>query len=232
MGVDSSFYRTDAWVNFRQIAINERVKDDGFVYCEHCGKPIVKPYDIIAHHIEALNESNVNDANVALNPQNIQLVHHVCHNYIHDKLGHREKKVYIVFGPPLSGKTSYVNSVRCLGDLVVDMDSIWECVSGEERYIKDGRLNSVVFGVRDTLVEAVKYRRGKWNNAYIIGGYPLVGERERLCKMVGAEEIFIDVPKDECIRRLEGCVDNRRLHKADWTKYIEGWFEKFSPSPT
>lgn len=228
--MNGDFYRSDAWTSFRKVVINERTNpEDGLVYCEYCGKPIIKEYDIIAHHIEALNERNVMDANVALNPDNIQLVHHICHNYIHDKLGYRERKVYLVYGSPFSGKSTYVDSVRCDGDLIIDMDNIWQCVSGAERYHKDGRLNSCVFSVRDTLIECVKYRRGKWNNAYIIGGYPLLGERERLCKMLGAEELYIESTKEECLLRLDGTSDYRNKIKSDWKKFILDWWEKYSP---
>ena len=230
MGVDSSFYRSKEWTKFRQLVIDERVKEDGLVYCEHCGKPIVKAYDIIAHHIEALTESNVNDVGISLNSANIQLVHHICHNHIHDKLGYRERKVYLVYGSPLSGKRTYVDSVRCDGDLIIDVDSIWQCVSGVERYEKDGRLNACIFTVRDALIDCVKYRRGRWNNAYIIGGYPLIGERERLCKMVGAEEIYIECTKEDCLTRLEACKDNRNKLKADWKKYISDWWERYTPT--
>ena len=74
----------------------------------------------------------------------------------------------------MSGKTTWVNSVHQAGDLVVDMDSIWQCVSGLNRFQKPMALNAVVFGVRDYLIDSVRMRRGKWNNAYVIGGYPLI----------------------------------------------------------
>ena len=100
-------------------------------------------------------------------------------------------------------------------------------MSGCERYIKPNRLKSCVFDIRDSLIDIVKVRRGKWLNAYIVGGYPLVGERERLIKSLGAREIFIDTDKDECIRRLHECDDKR--DKAEWEKFIFDWWEKFSP---
>lgn len=225
----NNFYQSKEWCKFRQAVIMSRLTKEGFTICEYCNKPIIKSYDIIAHHIEALTEENVNDVMIALNDKNIQLVHHVCHNKIHNKLGNKEQKVYLVYGSPFAGKTSYVNSVKDSGDLIIDMDSIWQCVSGEERYNKDGRLKSCVFSVRDALIECVKYRKGKWNNAYVVGGYPLVGERERLVKSLGAEEIYIDAEKDECFKRLENCLDARKDNKADWKKFIDDWWNKFTP---
>lgn len=228
------FYRSDAWLNLLKILRNERTNEEGFIICEHCGKPILnvkttksnaRVFDCIGHHKIELTEENYTDYNISLNPDNIALVHHKCHNIIHNKLSYSGRQVYIVYGSPLSGKSSYVAEVMNEGDLVIDMDSIWECVSGCDRYIKPNRLKSVVFSVRDNLLEAVKYRRGKWLNAYVIGGYPFKGERDRLIDTLGAREIFIDTDKETCINRLMTCEDNR--NKEEWTKYINTWWLQY-----
>ena len=219
-----SFYRSKEWCLLIQHIRHDRLNGDGLTICEYCGKPIIKEYDCIAHHQTYLTEENVNDYDISLNPDNIMLVHHKCHNIIHDKLSYRGRKVYMVYGAPLAGKETYVNGVKCDGDLIVNIDSIWQCVSGGNG--KPNRLKSIVFGIRDYMLDSIKYRRGKWNNAYIIGGYPLISERERLCKELGAEEIFIDTPKEECLRRLETCEDR---DKEEYTKYILGWFDTYIP---
>lgn len=207
--------------------MNDRVNDEGQIICAHCGKPIVNSYDCIAHHKTALTEVNVNDVEVSLNPDNIALVHHVCHNKIHNKLGYVYRQVFLVYGSPMSGKSSYVAGAMNKGDLIVDVDSIWQCVSGCERYVKPDRLRSNVFMVRDTLIDMIAYKTGKWNNAYIIGGYPLISERERLCKRLGAREIYIESSKEECMLRLESCTDGR--DKKVWKEYIEDWWERYRP---
>lgn len=218
------FYRSDNWRNVRAGIINDRLKD-GVTICEHCGKPIISAYDIIGHHKIPLTLENIDDYNISLNPENIMLVHHKCHNIIHNKLGYKNQEVYIVYGSPLSGKTSYVNSIKQEGDLIIDMDNIWQCISGCDRYVKPNRLKAVAFGVRDNLIDCVKYRRGKWKNAYIIGGYPLISQREALAKELGAKLIYIDTSKAECLERLRQDED-RSLD--EWTGYINDWWEKFS----
>ena len=220
------FYRSDEWRSFREVIINERTKDDGFIYDEMTDKPILKKYDIVLHHKTELTEENVFDYNISLNPENIMVLSHRSHNYIHDKFGHSMRQVYLVYGAPLSGKTTYVHDNMSEGDLIIDMDNIWQCVSGCDRYIKPNRLRSVVFRLRDDLLDMVKYRFGKWSNAYVLGGYPLSGERERLLKDLSAREIFIDTSKDECLARLE--ADEQRDHE-EWIRYIDEWFERFNP---
>lgn len=222
-----NFYQSKQWSALLQVIRNERLNEQGEIICEHCGQPITAKYDCIGHHKTYLTEANVNDALIALNPENIALVHHRCHNKIHEKFEYKPKTVYLVWGAPLSGKSTYVESIRERGDLILDIDNIWQAISGCERYDKPERLNANVFGVRDTLLEQIRYRRGKWNTAYVIGGYPLSGERERLIASLGAREIFIDTSQEECMSRLQVCNDGR--NKKEWEKYISDWFRKNNP---
>lgn len=224
----SEFYKSKEWENLTRIIKAERVNDDGELICWHCGKPITQKYDCICHHTIFLTEENVKLSEVSLNPNLIQLVHHRCHNKIHEKMGYKRREIYLVYGSPLSGKSSWVSENITEGDLIVDIDSIWQCVSGQPRYIKPQRLNGVVFEMRDRLMDAVKHRLGKWNSAYIVGGFPLISERERIVREYGAREVYIDTPKEECERRLELCTDSR--DKDEWQKYIDEWWRRYTPS--
>lgn len=224
-----NFYKSKEWEEFRKIVIQNKMNPvDGFVYCEHCGKPILKAYDCIVHHKIELDDSNINDYNISLNPNLMEVVHFKCHNEIHHRFqgGYKPplKKVYIVYGAPCSGKTTWVRDNATENDIVVDMDSIWQMVSVNERYQKPERLKAVVFEVRDKMYDIIKYRLGKWWNAYIITGGALEGDRERLKARVGADDfIFIDTSKEECMERSIG-------RGAEWRNHITDWFDRFQPS--
>lgn len=218
------FYRSDEWQRFREIVIAERVKEDGFIYDEITGKPIVKAYDIILHHEIELTEENVFDFEISLNPKNIKIVSHKTHNYIHNKFGHSIRQVFVVYGSPLSGKTSWVLDNMNEGDLIVDIDYIWTCISGQPNHTKPGKLKAVAFKVRDQLLDCVKYRVGKWDNAYIVGGYAIQAERERVIRDLRAREVYIECTKEECLERLANCNDR---DIDEYTKYIDEWFERF-----
>lgn len=220
-----NFYRSDNWTNLLKVLRNERISPEGYNVCEYCGKPIIRAYDCIGHHKIELTEENYTDANISLNPDNIMLVHHKCHNIIHNKLSYSGRQVFIVYGSPLAGKTSYVREAMNEGDLIIDMDNIWSCVSGCDRYVKPNRLKAVVFSVRDNLLESVKYRRGKWLNAYIIGGYPYEAERDRLADQLGARLVHIDTPFEVCLERLKACEDR---DKKEWEQYLSDYWLKYS----
>lgn len=220
------FYRSDQWRKLMQTLRMERVNADGELICEHCGKPITRAYDAIGHHVIELTDENVRDASIALNPNNVMIIHHKCHNIIHNRLGINQRQVFLVYGAPLSGKTTWVNDNMIEGDLIVDMNNIWACVSGCDRYTKPKRLNAVAFKLRDTLLECVQYRTGHWLNAYIVGGYPLISERERLCKQLGAREVFIEATLEQCMDRLN---DQSELDAQVWAQYITDWFARYIP---
>lgn len=220
------FYNSSKWKKLMTVIKQERTNVDGNIICEHCGKPILKAYDIIGHHKTELTEDNVSNAEISLNPNNIMLVHLSCHNDIHNKLDRNHRNVYLIYGSAMSGKTSYVEAIRKSGDLIVDIDNIWECISCCKRYTKPRKLKQIVFSVRDCLINDIKYRRGYWNNAYIIGGYPLQTERERIVNELGAKAIYIEATKEECLRRLYENPNGRDVE--EWSCYIHSWFDMFT----
>lgn len=219
-----NFYQSHEWVNLTHILRNERLDKDGNLVCWYCGKPIIKKYDAIAHHTIFLTDDNVNIVDISLNPELIRFVHHRCHNIIHEKLGSIKREIYLVYGPPLAGKKSFVDRARGEGDLLIDLDLIWMCITGSRDLRKPPRLNSVAFGVRDYLMDCVTCRRGKWNNAYIVGGFPLSSERERICRKTGAREIYVECSKEESMERLEQTDDR---DKKEWAAYIDQWWARY-----
>ena len=222
----ADFYRSKEWETLRSILRLERVDSNGNVICAHCGQPIYKAYDCIAHHVIELTETNYRDASIALNPDNIQLVHHKCHNAIHEKTGYKQPKVYIVWGSPLSGKTTYVDSVAKYGDLILDIDKIWAAVSGRPGYEKPNRIKDNVFALRDSMLSMIAERKGYWQTAYVIGGYALPIDRERTAQRLSAECIYIESTQEECLARLAQCNDGRK--KAEWEKYINDWWQMYN----
>lgn len=226
----AQFYTSTEWRKFREVVIAERInKEDGILYDEYSKEPIIKAYDIILHHITPLTMQNVNDYSISLNPANIMIVSHKSHNEIHERFGGMQpKKVYYVYGAPCSGKSSYVQAVKGDNDIVVDMDNIWQCITSCERYHKPQALTTNAFMLRDTLLDMIKTRAGKWRNAYVLDGGTYASDRQRYCATLGAEAVFVDATKETCLERLAN--DPKRKHvQTEWTQYINKWFDSFQP---
>ena len=205
--------------------IHERTnKADGILYDEHNGEPLLRSYDIIAHHKQELTLQNVNDYSISLNPENIMLVSHRSHNEIHSRFGYEQgRKVYFVYGAPCSGKSTWVQQIKGNSDIVADIDLIWQAITGGSRYQKPDALKANAFQLYNAVLDMVKTRQGKWARAYVIAGGAHKGQRERTIKDLGAEPIFIDTDKETCLQRLRSDQE-RQAVATQWEKYIDDWF--------
>lgn len=217
-----SFYTSKRWRDFRRVIIGERNP-----ICEICGKTILDPKEIEVDHIKELTIDNIYDANITLNPNNVRIACHDCHNKRHHRFSRQRGKVFIVYGAPLSGKATYVRAEMERGDIVIDLDAIAQAISYQRIYDKPNNLRLNVFAIRDLILDNIKTRMGKWNNAWVIGGYPEKNQREALAEELGAELIYCEATKEECIERL--MIDKDRCIMANEYKgYIEKWFDEFT----
>ena len=225
----SAFYNSHEWKAVRADLIERRRnKDDGILYCEHSGAPLINSYDIVVHHKTPLTMQNVNDYGLSLNPENLMIVSQRAHNEIHSRFGFTaERKVYYVYGAPCSGKTTFVNSIKGNSDIVCDIDNIWQCITGCARYEKPNALKANMFEVRRLMLQMIKTRFGNWERALVIEGGAAKTPRNNLICDLGAEPIFIDTNKETCLKRLAGATDRTEAQKAEWQKYIHEWFEMF-----
>lgn len=223
------FYNSDEWRTLRLQIIHDRTDSAGNLFCEHSGKQLVNSYDIVAHHKIPLTMENVNDYNISLNPENIMIVSQSAHNEIHSRFGYTaERKVYYVYGAPCSGKTTFVNQIKGNSDLVVDMDNIWQCITGGKRYDKPNALKANAFAVRDCLIDMVRTRAGKWERAFVIEGGARNSDRMRRIELLGAEPVFICTDKETCLQRLKMDESRTEAQKQEWEKYIRQWFEDYT----
>lgn len=218
--VAEQFYNSTKWKKLLNVLKHERTKSDGLLYCEHCGEPMIKERDIIGHHIIELNENNINDCNITLNSDNIALIHHRCHNDIHNRFGQKKplNRVFCVYGACCSGKTFYVQQTATHNDLIVDKSLIIKAInplnSVQSKTFKDN-----VNLIYQTMLEMVKMRVGNWSNAYIVGDFPTIGERERLKQKYNCEFIFIDTSEKECLKRAKTKYQKQKV--KEWFLYAK-----------
>lgn len=210
------FYCSKAW---RDLSYRLKIERGG--RCERSKEIFLDFSQLIAHHIIELTEDNVDDVTISLNPDNIEIISHREHNKEHRRFGHK-KNVYIIYGSPLSGKTTLVKELMRYGDIVLDLDNLWQSITMQDRYTKPNNVRFNVFKMRDDLLNQIKMRYGNWYDAYIIGGYPEKYERQRLADELGAELIYCESTKQECLDRLDSIS-----RPVDWIKYIDEWWELY-----
>lgn len=211
------FYCSKAW---RDLSFRLKIERGG--KCERTGEVFADMSQLIAHHKIELTEDNVDDPNISLNPDNIEIISFNEHNKEHRRFGYKQN-VYIVYGSPLSGKTTLVRELMSYGDLVLDIDSLWQAVTFQPEYVKPTNCRFNIFALRDNLLDQIKTRYGQWYTAWVVGGYPDKYERERLAQTLGAELIYCESTKEECLERLE-----QSDKPESWREYIIDWWERYT----
>lgn len=188
-----NFYTSKAWQKCRRYVIADILSRDGALYCSRCRKEIMEPNDAVLHHIKPLDDDTVGDPDVAYNPDNLEILCHACHNAEHDKgwTLSREKRVYILCGGTDADREKYIVEHASDGALVVSIPRIQDALSPRR---KRDRLMPVVWQVRDVIYTSIEKRFGPWTDAWIVGEFSNVAEREALARRMGGT--VLDCTKD------------------------------------
>ena len=134
--------------------------------------------------------------------------------------------VYIVWGSPASGKTTYVKEHMEDGDLVIDLDLIKQSISYKDKTSAGDNLVSLAIGIRDYLYEQIRHRDIDCNTVWVVAGLPMKEDRDKLKDYIRATQmIHIDTDYDECIKRADKDVE--RKDKGKQYEVIDKWFEMY-----
>ncbi|MBO6303879.1 MAG: HNH endonuclease [Selenomonadaceae bacterium] len=218
----AKFYNSKEWKDLRgQLIVAAKYT------CQKCGKNLVlNPSRLVGHHKIKLDPKNILDVNISLNPQNIEIICKECHDEEHKRYRYSgSHNVYLVYGAPCAGKSTWVNQTAERGDLLLDMDAVFYAISGCPMYDHPKNLNKTAYAVRDTILEQIRMRAGAWHDAYVIGGYPRKLQRETLAGRLGAEVVYIETTPEEAKARA---MTSRGALAGEWCGYIDKWFKEFS----
>lgn len=214
--------------DYLSLAQSCKIKSGGV--CARCGG-VFDVDELRPHHIEPLTLENVDDPHVALNPDNIEVLCHACHNAVHARFGNAvgNKNIYVVHGAPFAGKHTYVKAVATRNDIIVDLDAIYGALSICGAYDKPDAVKRIAFDIYNRLLDEVRTAtlRRHWQDAYIIGGLPDRYDRDKFVVDYGAQLVHIDTPQAECIRRVHQHVPQQALRAAA-VGWIESYFARYN----
>ena len=236
-----SFYQSKQWKtarNSKMASVNN--------LCELCLEKGKISAAKEVHHKIHLTPQNINDPNIAYAHSNLLALCKFCHQKEHrpmsaiqDGLYFNERgevmsedyqppkkriHVHIVWGCYGSGKTTYVRQHMDRGDLVVDLDLIGQAISMCDKTDVPKNLLYTSLKVRDFIYQLIASKDINAKNVWVVGGLPTKTERESLKERIDADLIYMDVTKEECIRRV--MLDVERKDKQKQTEIIEQWWNK------
>lgn len=129
-------------------------------------------------------------------------------------------KVYIIHGPPLSGKSTYVKNNIGPNDLVYDFDILMSSISGKDIHIHNENLLGYVLDIRDLILSKLKSEENI-ENVYIITTR-ITNDLKK--KLVGLNPVYIkiDADKPTVLKRLKNNPGNRDID--EWSQAIDKYF--------
>lgn len=240
------FYNSAQWFKTRDAYIAERMNLDGGL-CEECGEAVGEEL----HHIIPLSPANIDDSSVTVDPKNLKWLCKDCHFKAHraliaeqseryresrrkilqngcymDENGFLQKqKIYVVWGAPAAGKSTYVAKNKNPGDLVIDLDLLKAALYGRAGRCEDvgDNLLPLALSVRDFLLGQVRLGAADCENVWVIASLPKKAERDALRESLNAELVYIESDYHECLRRARS--DPSRSDKIIQQYIIDKWFE-------
>jgi predicted kinase len=119
-------------------------------------------------------------------------------------------EIVIITGPPCSGKSTYVNEHRELGDVMFDLDLIAAALTGSDPQHGNWPLGvrTLCLAVRDALIRRVQSRVD-------IPRLWIIASDTR--HLPNYQTVKLGTPMNECLRRAE-------LRGPEHRKIVEEWF--------
>lgn len=132
--------------------------------------------------------------------------------------------VYLICGPPCSGKTTLARRLAGDQDVVLDFDLICAELDGQPGWSHSKQVRQ-----RAGLILEARTRRLRHplaGNAYLIRAAPNPLERVRLARLLNAQVWLLNPGKAECLRRAK--QDQRPARTAE---AIADWYRDYRPAP-
>lgn len=205
-------YNSTRWRKLREEVLYE---NPFCVRCEEMG--ILEPATVCDHALPIEQGGAIWDRN------NLQGLCESCHNSKSGKEAHNKyTKVTVITGAPCSGKTTLVKQIVKHGDLVIDIDKIFEALSFQDLYEKDKTLIGIVLDVRDFILNKLK-QPNKVKQCYLITTANNKDKLRRLTQGLNVVDIKVmNVDKTTCEKRLQADTErnDKYVHQSNIDRYF------------
>lgn len=127
--------------------------------------------------------------------------------------------LYVIMGPPCSGKTTHVAAHRKLADVVIDMDALAAAFGGSGPHNARGGHRAASLTARNAILD--RLAAGRWDSdgdVWLIHHHPTHQAQARYQAM-GAQLVLLDPGEAVCLARA------RADHRPRWTHTaITEWY--------
>lgn len=126
--------------------------------------------------------------------------------------------IYLIAGPPGSGKNKYVDDRMSAGDIIIDFDILYQALTGSDDHAGEYALFDRVNDCRHYLISTSR-NYPEVRHTWIIICAPTAHDIALVESMDG-QLIYLDVLKRVCLRR---CIA-RGGDPVQWSDILDKWF--------
>ncbi len=132
-------------------------------------------------------------------------------------------QITVVWGPPASGKSTFVAEHRSDNSLTFDFDKVMQALSGLPPHHKNPSLIGLVLQIREVLVQALFTSLGV-DDVWIITTRVKVGLMDAL-EGLDVQYHRMDTDKETCLERVASDPDRADVAE-EMCSVIEEWFQE------
>lgn len=129
--------------------------------------------------------------------------------------------IYLIYGAPCSGKSTYISEHAKRGDLICDVDLIYAAISGEDPHDADLYVHEIALMLQRELLDIIRERKGEWNDAYVTSTANTPEKVSKLAEQIKADEcILMNTPYEICMNRAKSRPPYFQLLIQEWYETV------------
>lgn len=136
--------------------------------------------------------------------------------------------IKVVYGPPASGKSTYVKKNIKENDIVYDYDAIMQCLTLKGKYDRNNNASYLITVIRSAIIKQHLMTKNKIDDIWIIA----TNINDKLIKDLSVidkkdiQYIKMKTPLETCLKRIDKDVKRKELAE-DMKKVAIKWFKDY-----
>lgn len=141
--------------------------------------------------------------------------------------GKEGKRVFVIYGPPGAGKSTFVENNAKKGALILDFDKLVSSITNIPTHRKPEHLLKFAWEARDAILNQLDKTEDPITAWIIDSGFKRSKIDEYIARY-GAKVFVLETPELVCIQRVD--ADLNRDMSTDWQGLIRLWWSTYRPN--